>query len=319
MEHTNRQAVGFNVLYINNYPQDRMQTNDAFLPSSFAMQWCMHATFMNRLFTKEDVQEFLFRLAITLDTLGVVENWFAYDKLLNFQFRDTFEVLSADDILFHYGFEVTDSVKNKAEREFYLDNIKKGIKNAMFVGALEGCQVISPKKIGEDKLEISGMEYAPKVNKKLIQKAEFFANDILKMAPDGLFDYVSEEKKRKLKEIELRKDKITRLPQFDISKIPTDIIKKCMYIMYEAESAKEILDIPEDFETFGKPLIKLGWLWANDMMVSDDESASEIEGVDLNWDDYELQEDDAGINLLQTFDDYNLEECIPLLKGVGLK
>ena len=319
MEHTNFQPVGFNVLYINNYPKDRMQTNDDFLPASFAMEWCMHATFMNRLFTKEDMREFLFRLAITLDTMQVVENWFAYDKILNFQFIDSYYTLSADDILFHYGFEVTDSVVNAKERTFFLDNVAKGIKNAMFIGAFEGSQVIPLRITGEDELEISGKEYTPQITEKLIQKAAFFADDIVKMAPRGFFEQENDKKRSKIEEIEIRKEKIAKLPKFDLKKIPADIVMQCMNIMFEAESAKKIMDIPEDFESFGKPLIKLAWLWANDMIVNEGISASEIEGVDLDWDDYELQgEDDMGINLLQTYENYNLEECIPLLKGLGL-
>jgi len=315
------QHVGFNVGYIDNYPETLLDKNE-FLLSTYAMHWCMMATHMHRLFTKSDMHEFLFRLAITLDTLKVMEKWFSYDKLLDFKYHDQLCTLNADDILFHYGLEVTDSVNNGKDRDFHMDNISNGIFNAMLAGALEGYQVIEPKKAGNNTFEISGKKHSPVITDQLIKNAEFFASDIIQMRSDEFFKITSERKTAKLAEIEERKIIISKIPEFDIDKIPEATIHECLELMvhpdyytYLTEKADK-----EEYEKECYHYIYIAWLWANDLMVSDGITACEVEGVYLDHDEYELQgEDDGGINLLQTYYDYNIEEVIPLLNGVGLK
>jgi len=117
-----------------------------------------------------------------------------------------------------------------------------------------------------------------------------------------------------MKEMIERNKKSKSLPVFDIEKIPAEIIKQCIEIMYAPESAKGILAEPEDIDTFGKPMIYLGWLYANNFMVSDGVMPVPIEGFSFDFDDYELE--DGGINLQETIESYNLEETVPLLKGL---
>jgi len=115
-------------------------------------------------------------------------------------------------------------------------------------------------------------------------------------------------------ELALRRDKIKNLPIFDIKKIPDNIIRQCVNMMFSPEDAEYYLNTPEDFEYIVQPLIYLAWLWANDFMVTDRITAYEKEGFPINYDDYEREE--GGFNLLYTIQDYGMERMVPLLKGL---
>lgn len=321
MKHSSMQPVGFRISYINDYPQE-LTEKDEYLPATYAMHWCMTATYMNRLFTKQDMHEFLFRLAITLDTLKVMENWFAYEKILNFSLNGKQYSLSANDIIFHYGLEVTDSIRNGADREFYMENISKGIFNAMFIGALSDYHVIAPAQTGEHTAEISGSRHTPVITDQLLKNAEFFAADILKLAQKDHFNRSNGAKTDKLNEIEERKKAIADLPEFDITEIPDETIHECLELMLHPDHFTYLTEKAEkdEYEEEVFDYIYFAWLWANDLMVSDGETACEVEGVILDHDRYELHDEDGGgINLLQTYYNHNVEEVIPLLKGMGMK
>ncbi|MBN1131838.1 MAG: hypothetical protein JXR52_07175 [Bacteroidales bacterium] len=321
MKNSNFQPVGFKVSYINNYPKGKTDDPEPFLLSTYAMHWCMMATFMNRLFTREDMKEFLFRLAITLDTLKVMENWFSCDRLMNFSYRNHLHELTAHDILLHYGLEVTDSVCNGKEREFYMSHIAMGIRNAMFAGAFEGYQVIGPEKKGKQTTVISGEKHLPNVTDQLIKNAEFFACDILKGAPEGFFEATNPAKTEKIKEIEARKKAIADLPKFDITLIPDRIIHQCLKTMMQPETYRYYTEKAgrDEFEEEKYRLVYFAWLWANGLMVSDGLSACEAEGIHLDHEQYEFRDDAGGINLLQTYENLNVGKILPLLKGVGIR
>lgn len=300
--------------YIKGHPLNNFKATGQFLPSSYAMSWCMLATYTWRIFTREDMKEFLFRLAITLHSLELVENWFLKDKLLNFIVKDKHYSLSLDDIVMHFGFEVIDGYENMNPREKYLGNVAKGIRDAMFVSAFEGFAVISPRLTGDDEFEISGKTHAPEITPDLIKKAEFFASDLMKFIPESTFTDVSPALVEKELELEERKQKIRNLPVFDINKIPAEVVSQCFNIMFNQKFASQLLTDKDEFERTGKPMLYLAWLWANDLMTSDGVFAHEKEGIYLTYEDYELE--DGGINLLVTIERHNIDDTIPMLKGL---
>jgi len=44
----------------------------------------------------------------------------------------------------------------------------------MFIGVLDGITILTPKNLGENKLEISGTRCSPEITSELIAKADFF-------------------------------------------------------------------------------------------------------------------------------------------------
>ena len=300
--------------YIKGFPLDNYNSTGELLPSSYAMAWCMLATFTWRVFTKEDMKEFLFRLSITLHSMDLVENWFLKDKLMNYIVNDKHYSLSLDEIIMHFGFEVIDGYNNMQPREKYLENVAKGIRDAMFVSTFEGFSVISPKITGNNEYEISGKNYTPEITPDLIKKAEFFASDLMRFIPDDTFTNISPKLLEKEQELADRRERIHNLSVFDINKIPPEVLSQCFSIMFNQKFASQLLIDNEEFERTGKPMIYLAWLWANDLMTSDGIFAHEKEGVFLNYEDYTLE--DGGINLLVTIEQHNMEDTIPLLKGI---
>lgn len=306
MKGTNLASHSVNVSCINNYAKENLMNGNSFRDSTHAMQWCMEATYMYRLFTREDMLEFLFRLGIVLDSLQIMENWFANNKLFNYKLNGQYYAFSAQDIIDHFGLESFDFAENGKSRKFFLDNISKGISSAILNS--EGMEVFSSEG------------HVPEITAKLMLNADLFAREILKLAPAGYFSISNEDKIKKLKVLEERKNKIEALPEFDINTLSKDTIELCMQIMLTDEAYeynKSLGNDDSEYEAEKQRLIYLAWLWANDLMISDGEIAWEAEGVHINHDDYELHEE--GINLLASYEVYNMAEVEDLLKGVGFK
>ncbi len=309
--------LSFTTKYIENYRHKYDLSDDDIAPQTYAMYWCMMATNMNRLFTRQEIHEFLVRLAITLDTLDVVESWFAYDKLVPFKMGETYYALKVEDIYAHMGFEAVDFYTNQLPRDIFLRKIANNIKTAMFVGVLEhNFQVIQPRKeaAGGDTYVIEGEEHSPEITSDLIKKADFFAHDVLKMPPESLFDDIPHARKEKMMELERRKEVVRNLPKFSLQMLSEETIEQCMVLMLGSEIVQELKQEPEDYQEESYRLIHLAWLFANDLVWGDEYDWNYREGVDLDPDDYELE--DGGINLYETYEDYNMAECEHLLKGI---
>lgn len=134
MKGSNMQFADIDYTYMQGYPVEYLQENGKPLPSSFAILWCMAATDVHRIFTKADMKEFLFRLAITLHSMNLLENWLIKDELLNYKVKDQEYVLKIEEVIMHFGFQIYDYANNFNERDRYLSNIAEGIKGAMFIG-----------------------------------------------------------------------------------------------------------------------------------------------------------------------------------------
>jgi hypothetical protein len=301
-----------NLKYTTGLPIQHFKYYGEGLPSTYAMIWCMMATGVSRIFNKEDMKEFLFRLPIALNSMALIETWFIKDRLMNYKFKEKEYVLRLKDVIMHFGLEAYDHYKNHSDRESYLQCISTDITAAMVVGYFGDFSVIKPEEKVDFGEMFSGKKHVPELTPKLITNAEFFANDLMKFIPERTFSDCNQSIREKERELEIRIERIKNLPVFDIKKIPTDIIIKCLKIMYKDEYIKHLLNHPDEFEKKGKPLIYLAWLIANDFMILDGLSTHEKEGITLNYMDYELE--GGGFNLGETIEMYNLEEMGLLLK-----
>jgi len=311
----NYSDIGIRLTYTKGMPVEYFRYYGHAPESSYAMLWCMLATGFSRIFTKDDMREFLFRLAITLNSLNLVETWLMKDHLMDYRVKGKDYVLKLEDIVMHLGIEVIDSMENHSDRESYLAGITGGIKMSMLIGGLSYFSVLEPVRDDDTIYFRNAVEMTPAVTPELISKAEFFASDLMKFVPEETFTDRNPLIAEKEKEIEERKERKRNMPVFNIKKIPKRIIRECLEIMFVEEYAEKLLKDPELFEKKAQPLIYLGWLMANDMMMYVDGGwLTEKEGVDLNWKDYELP--DGGSNLNITVDEYNIQDLEPLLKGL---
>jgi hypothetical protein len=307
--------IKINFSYINGLPMCHFTESGEALPSSYAVAWCMAATLVYRIFTKEDMKEFLFRLAVTLHSVDLLENWLMDDRLMNYTVKEKPYVLHVEDIAMHFGLEIIDAKENLSSRDDYFKNVTGGIMGAMVIGAFEGFSVIKTGALDNNGIDLSVAKgYTPEITSELIAKAEFFARDIMKFIPEDIFVNRSAMLIAKEKELQERQERIEHLPFFDITKISPEIIRQCLEIMYNKDYVRQLLTDSDEFERVGRPMIYLAWLWANDFMESDGINADAKEGFAIDYNDYELE--DGGFNLLTTIEDYNFNDMVPLLKGL---
>lgn len=304
--------IKINCSYIENYPVQNFNEYKDMASAVFAIDWCMTATFVHRIFTKEDLEEFLFRLPIALHSTGVLENWLLKGYLLKYKFKGRYHVLTLDDIIAHFGIEIYDVPQNFYNRPFYLDNVVRGLEFASVHSEVHGIDIISFKKEGNREKMVLYEETIPEITTKLIGQADFFVKDFMKHVPEEVFKNRSKTLVKKEKELFDRKEIIKTLPKFDVEKIPKDIIKQCIEIMYELEYAKKVLHEPEEFAASGKPLIFLAWLYANDFMESDGIMAFSKEGFYIDQDDFE----GGSVYPIESIESHNIKEMLPLLKGL---
>lgn len=304
--------VGVNCNYIRNYPLLEEEGHRVLLPSTKAMQWCMLACGIHRIFTEQDLREFLFRLPIALHHLHLLNNWFAYDELMNYKVGGQSLTFSVNDIFAHYGIEVCDSVINYTSRDQFFQGIDTKLKGVVVVGIFTGVEVI-PFEYDPltETTHIRVGKVSNSINDKLLLDAQFFASDVLRQAPKDLFEQ-QDRFKEKLLEIESRRKRIAELPTFDLSKLPSELIDTCMDLMFDESWVKDCrMNAPDDYKDLAQKYIFLAWAFANDLMVINDGMAFPVEGLDLNPEDYE---EDCGFNLLHTYDSYNLKEVGTLLR-----
>jgi hypothetical protein len=305
-DQSNLSEIGIRLTYTKGMPVDYFKYHGHPPESSYAILWCMLATGFNRIFTRDDMKEFLFRLAITLNSLNLVETWLMKDHLMDYRAKGKNYVLKLEDIAMHFGIEIIDSIENHSTRERYLADVSAGIKTTMFISSFSDFSVLEPVRKGNEISFRNAGKLAPEVTPELIAKAEFFAGDLMKFIPEEIFKDRNPLMAEKEKEIESSRERIRNLPVFDIKKIPRKIIREWIESTFKPEYAAKYLKDKQEFERHVKPLIYLAWLMAQDLLIMNGPFTCEKEGVDLNYEDYELP--DGGFRLDMTIEEYELED-----------
>ena len=273
----------------------------------------MKATGICRLFKREDLYEFLFRLPVALNSIGPVERWLLREKLLDYEFKGRHFVLTLEEVVMHFGIEVTDHYINYRPREEFLKSVGHSISIAMLVGIFGGFSVLAPEEDEDGSKRMSGQEHAPEITPELLAKAEFFAKDTMKFVPETIFSDENLNIAEKERQLEKRRYRIKNLPVFNMKKIPQKIIHEWISYAFKPEYAKKYLGDKEAFDQKIRPLVYLAWLIAHDLLIINGIETCETEGVVLNYDDYELP--GGGYRLDQTIEEYQLEELALQLKG----
>jgi len=306
MDQSNLSDIGINLTYTKGMPVEYFRYHGHAPATSYTMLWCMLATGFSRIFTKEDMKEFLFRLTFALNSMNLVETWLMKDHLMDFKVKGKTYVLNLDDIVMHLGIEVIDSIENHSAREKYLSGISGGIATAMLLGGLEDFSILEPV-IEDNIIQMKqAKELIPEVTPELLAKAEFFVSDLMKFIPEEAFTDRNPLIAEKEQEIEHRRDRIRNLPVFDIRKIPRRIIRDWVHEIFKPEDATKLLQDKKEFDKHVKPYVYLSWLMAKDLIIMNGPFTCAKEGVALNYEDYELT--DGGFRLDMTIEEYALED-----------
>jgi len=305
-----------NTEYILNYPSIASieQRDLKLLPSTYVMYWCLLATEFYRIFTIEDLREFLFRLPIVLHRMHLLDNWFGYDQLMNYKVEDQPYTFTVKDIFGHFGIEHMDAVFNYFPREEFFKRVNDDINFARLMALINHFEVIPTAKTGEEIRQLPEDRVAPGITDEVIKNAEFFAEDVMKLAPEGLFADRGRFAQKEA-DLEKRREAMARIPQFDLSKIPDDIVEQCIAHIFDAEWVEEMKkEDPEGFRKETEKYIYLAWLFANHYLVHRDGHTYAHEGIEINPGDYVTEDIKGDLYMIYLYN--GMEELEPLLKGL---
>jgi hypothetical protein len=304
--------------YYDNETRSYYLNNTEILPATVAMSWCMDVTCVNRIFCKEHLEEFLYRLAYVLNSKNILEKWLLEDKLFDFSYEGTEYEFSVKDIEQHLGMENHNSYIDIIERSLFFEKMVSNVSLDSFIYLTQSfILLVETKSDGDNVTSLVGTsdieKKLPANEDEIREKALFFSNEIIKNINIDTFSKANNSMKEKLEELRIRKEKIKNYPTFDFEKIALKTLHDCIKASFSDEDAQEILDNPDDDIRYQyKRYIYLAWLFANGFMVSDYTTADEVEGITINYNDY----DEDGINLLNFYWEYNLKAMEPYLKGL---
>jgi hypothetical protein len=274
----------------------------------------MMATEFYRIFTKEDLYEFLFRLPIVLDKMNLLENWFGYEQLMKYKVKEMQYTFTIQDVFDHFGMEQMEVLFNYVSREEFLENANLGPNFARVMGLLNRFEVIPTAKSGKELRTLHKDKVAAGITEEVLKNATFFADDAIKLAPEELFTDRDRFLERE-KEIKERAEAIAKIPKFDIAKIPDEIMKKCIDHLFDPEFVEEIRETNEQgFEKELEKYIYLAWLGANGYIRFEKGQALVHEGIEINPDDYKNNE--LGNDLYMIYEYSDMQGLEPLLKGL---
>jgi len=302
------------VRYISGKPQQYFEDLKEPMPSTRAIAWCMARTETARLFSKDDMHEFLFRLPILFHLRGLVEDWLMEGTLFNYWFRGREYTLTIDDLAMHYGLEAYDHYLNVTPRDRYLNRAKWSMNFPLLAGYTE---TFPQLRIDGTKLVVDHLIYGPELTPELTGKAAFFADDVMKFMPPDCFRNSGRPFRKKKRELEKRREMMAALHDFNLTNIPGDILSACMDKVWQGGPKDKILAAPGNADSFDRqlrPVIFLAWMWASHFTTDDGLPLPGKEEFTRDYLDYEAE--DGGYNLTYNVEMSLIEELVPLLMGM---
>ena len=302
-----------NVKYISGKPHQYFEDFKEPMPSTRAIAWCMARTEVARLFSMDDMHEFLFRLPILFHIRGLVEDWLMDGTLFNYWFRGREYTLTIDDLAMHCGLEAYDHYLDVTPRDRYMNRVKWSMNFPLMAGYADDFPQL---RIDGTRLIVDHLVYGPELTLELTGKAAFFAGDVMKFMPPGLFRDAGRTLRRKKKELARRREMIDALHDFDLSNIPGEILSACMDKVWKGGGPREkILENPGKADSIDRqlrPMIFLAWMWASHFTTDEGRPRAGKEEFTSDYLDYETE--DGGYNLKFNIDMQQIEEMVPLFR-----
>ena len=291
------------------------------------LSFCMHATGIWRLYDKERIQEFLYRLGVIFKTYGIIPKFFTNDSLVVFEKGKTKTEFNLNDIIDHLGMEISDSKNDFIPRDAWLEKIGDYWRQACIGAAFSGAPMLDKVIIGKNKYKIASNK--PKAPDEEYKKViDLFVQEAMKTIGEEPLKDLSERVsgQRDLLDEFVKFSKTKPLHEFKYSSIPLDIKKVFFKQIFGAPWSKYKKDFEEvvnDEDSYLCSLIHLAWLWINGYIVIHDvkmgDRISHYADVDIrmpfDYDNYDgLNKLGFGINLYDTYMDYQLDRIAHLLK-----
>lgn len=140
--------------------------------------FCMHATAVYRLSNEMIIREFLFRVGIILNSYNILPNFLIDDSLISFEHQDKKFISRINDIVYHFGLEITNARVNMMDRDSWVLKAGELWVEAGIGSAISGGPVIDRVKITEHKYKLGTNK--PIFNAKIKKEANIFADQALK-------------------------------------------------------------------------------------------------------------------------------------------
>ena len=306
--------TSLSVRYISGKPQQYFEDLKEPMPSTRAIAWCMARTEVARLFSGDDMHEFLFRLPILFHIRGLVEDWLMEGTLFNYWFRGREYTLTVDDLAMHSGLEAYDHYLNVTPRDRYMNRVKWSMNFPLMSGYAESFPQL---RIDGTSLVVGHLVYGPELTPELTGKAAFFADDVMKFLPADCFRNSGRNFRRKKKELAKRKEMIDALNVFDLASLPEGILSACMDKVWKGGPKDKILANPGKADSIDRqlrPMIFLAWMWAAHFTTDEGLPLPGKEEFTRDYLDYEAE--DGGLNLTYNVEMPLIEELVPLLRGI---
>lgn len=311
-----------NIAYCRNY-ENLIRTKDnekELSPQTNALFFLMFACGIYRLFDRSALYELLTRMAIIFKHQSIVDNFFLNDSLFVIKTESYRYTMTMKDMEDHLGLEIANAPDDLIARVEWLKNIRKHWKAANIVGVFGNNPMIEKTTIDRNVYQIS-IHPDMEINREYQNSIELFATEALKSIPEVSFkdlQYRVAEVRQNLSKYRKRLKKKPR-HEFNYSIIPRGTKAKICDACFGYIKNKE--------EMYNEPvfisLCYLAWLWANNYVVEyrlemDSKKAYTAEvdpRMPFNYEDYDgLNSLEFGINIYDTFYDFNLDKVSHLLK-----
>lgn len=289
------------------------------------ISFCMHATGIWRLFDKDTIKEFLYRLAVIFKTYDIVPKFFTNDTLVVFEHEGKKVELDLKDVVEHFGMEISDSSSDLIDRSTWLENIGDFWRNACIGAVMSGGHVLDKKLINRNKFKI-GLN-KPRFDEEIGKLAELLATEAIKTIGEEPFTELSSRIGERNKE--LQKERLALAVKlkhvFNYAVIPVNVKRRFFRLVFGAPASKFKKDFEElanNEDSYLCALIHLAWLWENGYVkikevtwgIKISHYAEVDSRMDFDYDRYDgLNKLGIGINIYDTYYDYGLDRLSYML------
>jgi len=291
--------------------------------------FCMQATGVWRLFDKEAIKEFLYRLAVIFKTFDILPKFFTDDTLIAFEHEGKNVELDLRDVIEHFGMEISDSTSNFIERTVWLENIGVLWEHACIGALWAGVPLIDKKLVGVNKYKIGSNK--PKFNDEIGKHAELLATEAIKSIGEEPFAALFKRTSKRKQELYQKRQALKIKPKhvFNYSSIPLSVKKRFFRLTFGAPVSRYPKDFAEEADDKNSNLgllIHLAWLWENGYVkvhqITIENRVSHFAEVDERIMDFDYDKYDGlnrscggiGVNLYDTYYEYGLDKLAYLLK-----
>ncbi len=313
----NRNKLNVNYELVTNYKATCLDESGDLSVITEGMAILMITTGMYRLNSKEDIPEFIYRIAVLMQELKIVDGFFVNDDILLHMYDGLHAIpVRPADVQKFLGLYWKIDERNTPRTEWE-NKLDKHWNNTQIITAMRFAGSLFAPNINIDGLSVRlkrGGEI--KISPEIRRGAEIVAEKSMETFSHSSYKHWLRKNKRALNKISdkiTKKEAFMKTPKkltFDFDQIPQQGKEKIMQHFKRLFSYDETVNW--DSLKKEKALVYLCWLMANDLASTD--------GLDVfvdpryEFDDTYYELPDGGYNYEELMLLYELDEIIPILK-----